>query len=198
MMPQPFITSSSIATLSISIVIVLLSIFGLSMEPLLEFNRAKIIEGEYWRILSSNFVHYGFVHTVMNLAAFLLVGFSLLLELNLKHYCLLFLCCALAVGFGVLIGNPELDFYRGLSGVLHGLIVAGLLLNHFQKRWLSYFFTALVFAKIIHEHQADFQENQLQDLLPVQVAVDSHLYGALAGLVYFCLFSGWQHLKKIR
>jgi rhomboid family GlyGly-CTERM serine protease len=197
-MPQPFITPSSITTVSISIVIVLLSIFGLSMEPLLEFNRGRILEGEYWRILSSNFVHYGFAHTAMNLAAFLLVGFSLLLELTLKHYCLLFLSCALAVGLGVLIGNPELDFYRGLSGVLHGLIVAGLLLNHFHKRWLSYVFTALVFAKIIHEHQAGFQENQLQALLPVQVAVDSHLYGALAGLTYFCVLNSLRYIKKGR
>jgi rhomboid family GlyGly-CTERM serine protease len=195
-MPQQFITPSSIASLSLGIVIILLSIFSASLDPLLEFNRAGILSGEYWRILTCNFVHFGFAHTAMNLAAFLLVGFSLLLELNLKHYCLLFLCCVLAVGFGVLIGNPELDFYRGLSGVLHGLIVAGLLLNTFQKRWLSYFFTALIFAKIFHEHQAGFQENQLQAMLPVPVAVDSHLYGALAGLVYFCVFSVINLVKK--
>jgi rhomboid family GlyGly-CTERM serine protease len=195
-MLRQFNTPSFLLTLSISLVILLLGVFATTTDHLLEFNRGEILKGEYWRILTSNFVHYGFIHTAMNLAAFLLVGSSLILELNIKYYCILFVSCAFAVGLGTFFGNPELDFYRGLSGVLHGLIVAGLLLNSFRNRWLSYFFTALVFAKIIHEHQLGFQENQLQAMLPVPVAVDSHLYGALAGLVYFCIFSALQSNKK--
>ncbi len=103
----------------------------------------------------------------------------------------------MAVGIGTLLWNPELVFYRGLSGVIHGLIVAGLLLNSFRNPWLSYLFVGLVFAKIFHEHQAGFQENQLQTLIPVPVAVDSHWYGALAGLIYMGLLMALQKIKKI-
>jgi hypothetical protein len=95
-----------------------------------------------------------------------------------------------------LLWNPELFFYRGLSGVLHGLIVAGLLLNSFRNRWLSFLFVGLIFAKIIHEHQLNFQENSLQALIPVMVAVDSHLYGATAGLTFMGLLFAVLAVKK--
>ena len=195
-MSNTIITPSILVSIILSVLMIAFSFFGASIEPLMEYNRTAIIDGEYWRLFSGNFVHYGFAHLVMNLAAFLLVGFSLLRDLNLKHYCGLFIFCGLVVGAGILLRNPELFFYRGLSGILHGLIVAGLLLNKFRNPWFSYSCVALVFAKIIHEHQADFQENQLQELLPVMVAVDSHLYGAIAGLCYGLILFLLQKFKN--
>lgn len=174
----------------------MLGVFGAGIETLLEFNRSKISEGEYWRLFTGNLVHYGFAHLAMNIAAFLIIGFSLLREVSVKVYLPLFISCAMSVGIGTLWWNPELVFYRGLSGVIHGLIVAGLLLNSFRNRWLSYLFVGLVFAKIFHEHQAGFQENQLQTLIPVPVAVDSHWYGALAGLIYIGVSMALQKVKK--
>ncbi len=199
-LPRTKLTPSLWLTTALTILLIAFSLLGPGAEALLEFNREKIAMGEYWRLLTGNLVHYGYVHLAMNLAAFLLLGVSLLYEITLKIYVPLLVCSAAAVGLGTFIWNPELSFYRGLSGVIHGLIVAGLLLNSFRHRWLSYLFVGLVFAKIFHEHQADFEENQLQALLPVAVAVDSHWYGALAGLVYMGLvytgtLFGLQKLK---
>lgn len=184
-MPAKIITTSLVLTLSITLLMIGLCLAGSQLELLLEFNREKISQGEYWRLLSSNLVHYGFPHLAMNAAAFILIGFSFLRELHWKAYLSLVLLTALAVNLGTLLFNPDLSFYRGFSGALHGLLVAGLLLNRFRNPWLSYLGVILVFAKIIHEHQADFQANQLQELLPVAVAVDSHMYGAIAGLAFF-------------
>lgn len=189
-------TPSLLLSVALSILVIIFSVFGTSVELLLEFNRTKIIEGEYWRVFTGNFVHYGFAHLAMNLAAFLLLGFSLLREISLKIYIPLLITSALAVGVGTLLWNPELFFYRGLSGLIHGLIVAGLLLNSFRNRWLSYVFVALVFAKIVREHLPGFQETQLQALLPVMVAVDSHLYGAVAGLLYVGILVIFVKIKK--
>ncbi len=189
-------TLSLLLSVSLSILIIMFGVFGASIEPILEFNRTKIVEGEYWRLFTGNLVHYGFAHLAMNIAAFLIIAISLLREVSLKIYIPLLISCAMAVGIGTLLWNPELVFYRGLSGVIHGLIVAGLLLNSFRNRWLSYLFVGLVFAKIFHEHQADFQENQLQTLIPVPVAIDSHWYGALAGLIYMGVLMALQKIKK--
>lgn len=186
-MLSKIISPSLALSLSLTLLMVILSLQGPQVELLLEFNREKILQGEYWRLLSSNLVHYGFPHMIMNAAALLLIGGSFLRELSLKAYLGLLLLAALAVNLGTLLFNPELSFYRGFSGALHGLLLAGLLLNRLRNPWLSYLGVALVFAKIIHEHQADFQANQLQSLLPVAVAVDSHMYGAIAGLVFFAL-----------
>lgn len=186
MLPK-IITPSLALSLSITLLMIGLSLLGAQAESLLEFNREKIAQGEYWRLLSSNLVHYGFPHMIMNAAALLLIGGSFLRELSLKAYLGLLLITALAVNLGTLQFNPELSYYRGFSGALHGLLVAGLLLNRLRNPWLSYLGVALVLAKIIHEHQADFQANQLQELLPVAVAVDSHMYGAISGLVFFAI-----------
>lgn len=195
-MLQKIITPSVLLSLSLIVLMLCFSMVGTQLEILLEFNREKILQGEYWRLITSNLVHYGVAHVLMNIAAFIIISFTLLKELSLKPYIVLLLICAIAVNLGTLLFNPELNFYRGFSGALHGLIVAGLLLNSFRNRWLSYVCVLLVFAKIIHEHQADFQANELQALLPVKVAVDSHLYGAIAGLIFFGLYFIQLQLRK--
>lgn len=195
-MLQKIISPSLILSLSLILLMLCFSMAGTQVELLLEFNRDKILQGEYWRLITSNLVHYGFAHVAMNAAAFIIISFTLLRELSLKTYAMLLLICALAVNMGTLVFNPELSFYRGFSGALHGLIVAGLLFNSVRNRWLSYLGVILVFGKIIHEHQTDFQANELQALLPVKVAVDSHLYGALAGLVFFALMFAYSYFRK--
>ena len=180
---------NSLLTLFLSLAMWLFSLWGASIESTLEFNRSAISSGEYWRLLSANLVHYGNAHLAMNLAAFLLVSFSLLRDLSIRNYVLLFSFCALCVSMGILWGNPELLFYRGLSGVLHGLIVAGLFFNRWRNPSLTWIFIGLVFAKITHEHMPNFEGNELQAMLPVAVAVDAHMYGALAGAFYCACYS---------
>ncbi len=50
--------------------------------------------------------------------------------------------------------------------------------------WVNAILITLVFAKIIYEHQPDYQATQLQTLMPVPVAYDAHMYGAIAGLLF--------------
>ncbi len=182
-----YIRLNTLFTLLLSLAMLLFSLAGADVESILEFNRSEIDSGECWRLFSGNLVHYGNAHLVMNLAAFLLIGLSLLHDLSAKNYILLFMFCALCVCIGVLWGNPELLFYRGFSGVLHGLIIAGLFFNRWRHPSLTWLFIGLVFAKIIYEHTPSFEENQLQAMLPVAVAVDAHMYGAFAG-IFYCLF----------
>ncbi len=151
---------------------------GLALEP------AKVSQGEVWRIFTCNFVHFGWVHALMNLAAFVLCGLALFSHTALPRFITLLCFCCVVVGSGVYLLNPEYDTYAGLSGVLHGLIVAGLLVNKRHPYWVNAVFIALTFAKIFHEQQAGHNATQLQELLPVAVAYDAHLYGAVAGLVF--------------
>jgi len=152
--------------------------------PLLSLERNKVVVGELWRLFTSNFVHFGWPHTLMNLAAFVICAFALLNTLSALRLLALIIVCCMSVGAGVYFFNPEYETYAGLSGAIHGFIVAGLLLNKRHAYWLNSIFIAVIFAKIIHEHQTDYQANELQTLLPVAVAYDAHLYGALAGLVF--------------
>lgn len=191
-----YLTPSLVVSLALILLMASFSLLGANLESLLEFNRSNIQAGEYWRLLTSNLVHFGRYHLLMNLAAFILISWTLLRELAWKSYIALLLLAALTINLGILWFTPELEIYRGFSGILHGLLVAGLLLNSFRNRWLSYICVLLVFAKIIHEHSASFEANKLQSLLPVKVAVDSHLYGAITGLVFIISYHATKYLRK--
>jgi len=58
------------------------------------------------------------------------------------------------------------------------------MLNKQHKTLINSAVIALVFAKVIYEHQPHYHANELQTLLPVAVAYDAHLYGAISGFVF--------------
>jgi rhomboid family GlyGly-CTERM serine protease len=188
-----FNSSASLA-LNISVVglIVIFAAATDALFPLLSLVRVQVEQGEFWRLFTSNFVHFGWPHALMNLAAFILCALALLNNIPVKQLLGLIVFCCLSVGVGVYYLSPEYGTYAGLSGAIHGFIIAGLMRNKRHPYWLNAIFIALVFAKIIYEHQPDYQATHLQTLMPVPVAYDAHMYGAIAGL-----FFGLSHWLSI-
>lgn len=184
----------------VSIVLVLtmfaLTTFETRLFPLFSLEAAQIASGEYWRLLTANLVHFGWIHTLMNAAALLLCALAFFTEYPLKKFSLLLLWCCAAVGIGIYFFNPEYSPYAGLSGAIHGLIVAGLLISRAYPLWIRVVALGLVVTKLAQENSAGYEVTDLQALLPVAVAVESHLYGALAGLAFAALDSLSQHLKR--
>lgn len=176
------------SSLSINLIIVgVLLAFAAATNtvfPILSLDRTQVGQGQLWRLFTSNFVHFGWPHTLMNLSAFLLCAFALLNSFPVRQLLGLIVFCCLIVGLGVYYFNPEYGTYAGLSGAIHGFIVAGLMRNKRHPSWLNVILIALVFAKIIYEHQPDYQATHLQTLMPVPVAFDAHMYGALAGICF--------------
>lgn len=152
--------------------------------PLLSLDRSKLAQNEAWRVVTSNFVHFGWAHSLMNLAAFMIFATALANVFSITRFIALILFCCTAVGVGIYYLNPQYEIYAGLSGAIHGFFVAGLLANKRHAYWLNGVFMAALFGKVMWEHQADYQTTELQSLLPVAVAYDAHLYGALAGLAF--------------
>ena len=176
------LNASQALTLSLAMITLLLASFQGWSEPWLEFNREAIDRGQWWRLITGHWVHYGFYHLLMNSAALLLCGYVLLTELKPSHYTGLLLTCLVTVGLGLYWGNPQLGYYAGLSGVLHGLLVAGLFLGLYQAPRLYGLALLVVAIKVLREQWPGFDTTHA--LLPVPVAVDAHLYGALTGLAW--------------
>lgn len=178
------LSPSAIINLSIALTLLVFAAADATLFPLLSLSRTQVAAGEVWRLFSCNFVHFGWPHSLMNLAAFALCALALLNSFSTRQLLGLIVFCCLGVGVGVYYFNPEYATYAGLSGAIHGFIVAGLMRNKRHHYWLNAILIAAIFAKIIHEHQPAYQATQLQTLLPVPVAYDAHLYGAIAGLVF--------------
>ncbi len=152
--------------------------YWLSLEPL------QVNAGEYWRILTANFVHFGWAHTLMNVAALLLCTLALLSEVSLAKYLSLLLVCCLSVGAGIYWLNPEYQPYAGLSGAIHGLVIAGLIQARAYPLWIKIGGLLLVMGKLVQENLPGYEATDLQQLIPAAVAVESHVYGAIAGATF--------------
>lgn len=154
---------------------------------LLRYDRAAVLSGELWRLLTGHLVHLGWSHLWLNLAGLVLVWLLCAEALSLRMWWLLLALCATGCSLGLLLWNPELQWYVGLSGVLHGLLVAGALAGLFKGRADNWLLLAGVTLKLIWE--------QWQGPLPGSeagagghVVVDAHLYGAATGLLVMAIF----------
>lgn len=178
------ITPTFISCIVLSLLMLLLTALDSRLFSHLSLEAAKISNGEYWRILTANFVHFGWAHTLMNIAAFLLCSLVFFSDANLKKYSLLILWCCLGVGVGVFFFSPEYSPYAGLSGAIHGLIVAGLIQTRAYPMWIKVGGLMLLTGKLIQENLPGYQATDLQELIPVAIAVESHVYGAIAGALF--------------
>jgi len=130
--------------------------FAQALARWLEYDRSAILDGQWWRLVTGNFVHWSPEHFLLDAGAFLFVG--LLYERRLRRaYPWLLLTSALAVGCGAMALLPDMQTYRGLSGVDSGQFAAALcveaeLARRDRSRWLWLAPVAAVFAaKLLFE-----------------------------------------------
>lgn len=162
----------------IAVLCLVLQLGGL--EPVLRYDRQLISQGDAWLLLTGNFVHLGVRHLALNLVGFALIVALVWVNFSTLQWFLLFIASSLGVGIGLFWLNPELDWYVGLSGTLHGLLIAGALADLRRYRWQASLLLLVICLKLGLE--------QLAGPIPGSeaaaggaVVVDSHLYGAIAG-----------------
>lgn len=158
----------------------------------LQYNRHTVFHGEPWRFFTANFVHLGWPHFWMNMGALGLIWLMFAKRFNTFEWCGIFIISALIVSAGVHYHNPEFNYYVGLSGVLHGLIIAGVLRELAVDRIYAVAVGLLTLIKLGYE--------QLNGALPGSeataggtVLVDSHLFGAIGGAVAVLLLWTIKH-----
>jgi rhomboid family GlyGly-CTERM serine protease len=170
-----------ILTFLLAVLLALAGLFQTVTEPLLQFDRDAIAQGEWWRLISSQFIHYGVYHLLMNAAALVIINAALWRDAAIKFYLATLFACLAGTGIGLWFFDPGLFFYAGLSGTLHGLIIAGLLFTLRQTPAINAVALLAIWGKVIYEHTPWFDPQHA--LLPVPVAVDAHLWGAVSGII---------------
>nr|WP_255199252.1 rhombosortase [Vibrio sp. JPW-9-11-11] len=168
---------------------------GLQFEPLAsQFNwhRQLIVDGQWWRILTGNVTHTNFPHLAMNLAGLWVISF--IFKPNEKSLLILLLLISLAVGSLNFLSS--MTSYVGLSGTLHGLFAFFALQETLQGRKSSVFLVVGVLAKVVWELTMGASPST-SELINASVAVESHLYGALSGLVLAFVWHWWQRKRPV-
>jgi membrane associated rhomboid family serine protease len=87
-----------------------------------------VAEGQYWRLITAAFLHYGPFHLLMNMLALWWFGSLLEQRIGSGKFLLLYLVSGLAGSAGALIASP-LDPTVGASGAIFGILGAGLVLE---------------------------------------------------------------------
>ncbi len=147
------------------------------------YDRTAFLSGEYWRLVSGHFVHKTWAHLLLNLAAWWLIWAYGRPVCGNGMWALLLFVCALGTGVGMFVFLPELEWYTGLSGVLHGLFFAVAILRLSVQRndHPAWFILAVITVKLAYEH---FQGPTpvTAGLVDLPVIFEAHWYGAVSGV----------------
>ncbi|MGD8912975.1 MAG: rhombosortase [Candidatus Thiodiazotropha sp.] len=152
----------------------------------LQYHRIHIAEGEFWRLISAHLTHLGWGHLIMNLAGFWLI-LALFPTTQPPGRCLSLLpLLILGTSIGLWLFSPEVTWYRGLSGVLHGLLCWGVLSQLKEQPGVSLFILSFVVFKLFWEQWQGPMPGS-ESLAAGSVIVDAHLYGAVTGVILWGL-----------
>ncbi|MBM0105572.1 rhombosortase [Steroidobacter sp. S1-65] len=160
--------------------LVLLSLTGEGGQLALRYQRDAVLQGEYWRLITGHLVHGTPMHMVLNAAGLGLIAALFSGDYSWRAWLLIALFSMVAIDVAFVSWEPQLHWYVGLSGVLHGALAAGAVAwwRHESTR-LALVLSAIFVGKLAWE--------QWQGALPLSgdlpVVVDAHLYGALGGAV---------------
>jgi rhomboid family GlyGly-CTERM serine protease len=175
----------------------ILQISGLA--PMLRYSRDAIAAGEIWRLITAHLVHLGAAHFALNAMGTVLAAALVGAQLRPLAWGWVWLACALSVSGGLWWLQPEIGWYVGMSGVLHGLIVAGAVtgLGDYRERLFAAAVLVAIAAKLGWEQWSGAMPGTAA-LAGGSVITEAHLYGAVGGLLAGSVILALHRLRPIR
>lgn len=145
---------------------------------------------EYWRLLSSGFLHAGFFHLLINMMV--LLGFGSIVESYYReifpqngkiYYAVLYLGGILVANIPSLNKHKDNIYYNslGASGAIAAVLFASILFDPWQK---IYIFGILPLPGVILGPLYLFFEYTMSKRGGTNINHDAHFYGAIFGLLY--------------
>jgi rhomboid family GlyGly-CTERM serine protease len=155
-----------------------LQLGGPAVTAALRFDRVAIAHGAWWRLLSAHWVHLGAWHLLANCAGLCLLWILYARELRPAHWLLVGGCATAAIDAGLWWLDPLLQWYVGLSGLLHGAWAAGALRQALRPGRAGWVMVVVLALKLLLEQRSGAS----LVVTDVPVVTVAHLYGAVGGL----------------
>lgn len=160
-----------------------------------EYERQQILSGQLWRIWTAHLVHTNWTHLLLNSAAAVLLYCGFFSNTTLQELVLCSLLFSTLISLGLLVFCPNLNWYNGLSGLLHGLVAYGLVRLALKGEKVFWFGFAVLCLKVsIEAVRACLGiEAAMGDMAVITAA---HLIGAIVGsfvaLLFDACFKRWR------
>ncbi len=170
------------ATIAIAALGLLFLAIGDPAREWFQYDRDAVLAGEIWRLLTAHLVHLGVGHGALNLVALFLVFWLLGREFTLAQWAWVSGLAVTMIAVGFVWLRPELQWYVGLSGLLHGWLAAGAARRLWRGQKDGLILLAAVLVKGFYEQLAGpLPGSELASGGPV--IVDAHWFGILGGLI---------------
>ncbi|MEZ4226078.1 MAG: rhombosortase [Polyangiaceae bacterium] len=172
-------------------------------SPRLQFDRDAVWAGEWWRVLSAHFVHYGSAHAIGDIVAFF--GWGLVIEaVSRRLFATTTFVACFVVGLGVLSLCPEAQYYAGLSAIDVALATVLLLVLWMSPRvreipgarFAVGLFAAGHVLKTLYELRTGMAILAPDLGVDVRLLPAAHLFGALAGAAVFVVHRAGERRRR--
>lgn len=164
---------------------------GRQLGSWLRYDRAEILSGEIWRVLSAHLMHLGWKHLMMNLVGLGLIWMLFGRAYSTAKWVFVVATSMLGVSLALLALMPSIQWYVGMSGILHGLFIAGAVANLAAGYRAELLLIGLLIVKLAWEHAYGALPGS-ESFAGGNVLVESHLFGAIAGLTAAVVLLLWK------
>ncbi len=162
------------------VIALLLQAGGEPVRLALQYDNNRIADGEFLRLLSGHLVHLGWSHALLNVAGLLLVWTLVGGGFGAAQWLAVVLASMASIDAGLWLLLPQLDWYVGLSGVLHGVLSAGIVGLWPARRAESLILAAALILKLVYEALVGPMPGSEQAAGGPVVTL-AHLCGAIGG-----------------
>ena len=156
----------------------------LALEQLGALIPEKVIQGEWWRLIGANFLHYGSFHLATNMLSLFFVGRLIELSLGAKYYLTIYMVSGIGsmLTFTLFAFRIGLDnaFLVGASAAIMGLIGAILAIS--LQIWLKNRKSATARRRLQQIILIVIIQFIFDNIVP-QVSFHAHLFGFVIGFL---------------
>ncbi len=150
------------------------------------FNRVLVEQGNVWLLLSGHIAHLNWSHWILNMAGLAIVAFFFSAHADFKQWLMVIVVSASVISAGIWWSIPDIQYYVGLSGVLHGLFLYGAIREIRYYPTSGYVLLVVLIAKLMWE----FFNGALpgsEDMAGGRVLTEAHLLGAIGGVLVWLI-----------
>jgi rhomboid family GlyGly-CTERM serine protease len=153
------------------------------LSSVLAYDRAAILDGQLWRLMTGHWVHFSQSHLVYDTLVLGMAG-GIIEQSSRKLFASLCLLASFLTGIAMLVFEPRLNICGGLSGLATAAIIflaATGLKEKGMWRWFSATVLLLAAAKILFEAVTGnflFLNSPETSFVPVPI---NHFTGAVVG-----------------
>ncbi len=180
--PQSRLPAAWRLPIAIAGIVAVLAFTGDLGREWLRYDRVAIGDGEVWRLLSGHFVHLGASHVLLNVAGLMLIWYLVSSAYSQVRWLLIMAGTIVGIDLGFWLFSPGLDRYVGLSGLLHGLLTAGILRSLGGRTKEASALGLLLVGKLAYEQTVGPLPGS-EGSTGGAIVVDAHLYGAIGAAI---------------